>query len=381
MDLDESDQDDEEDTEHQIELYNKGTHLNNEDSDEDLSNDPINPGCITNPIDDQELKLETGNINDLSDEDNDDVYTSQSCKESLAKFRAISQKLNKSPNSKALFVEICQEKECSTPHNAKRDIRTRCNSPKDKQHGTDRAYHINQIDLNLARDLVNILEPFYEITLIVSTCGGAQISQVVVFIDQITSHLSSIISYQRDVYPAALRNACRAGLRLTNKYYTLTDCSPLYRVAMILNPSFKDEYFKLAKWEPEWISEAVRLARDMWESQYKPLTQPPPTRPNPRPKPQTGVLARLSGAFEARTGTALSDPLTMWLAGGLNLDDEGQPVSPLKWWIAQGRAGNNHGGLLQMALDVLSCPDTNWHVAYMEDGTEEKRDTKMQGKS
>ncbi|OAV91869.1 hypothetical protein PTTG_02656 [Puccinia triticina 1-1 BBBD Race 1] len=110
MDLDESNQDDEEDTEHQIELYNEGTHLNNEDS-----NDPINSGCITNPIDDQELELETGDINDLSDKDNDD-------------FQAILQKLNKLPNSKALFVEICQEKECLTPHNVERDVRTRWNS-------------------------------------------------------------------------------------------------------------------------------------------------------------------------------------------------------------------------------------------------------------
>jgi hypothetical protein len=46
----------------------------------------------------------------------------------------------------------------------------------------------------------------------------------------------------------------------------------------------------------------------------------------------------------------------MWLAGGLTLDDEGNPVDPLNWWIQQVHAGNNHGGFLQMALDVLSCP-------------------------
>jgi hypothetical protein len=49
-----------------------------------------------------------------------------------------------------------------------------------------------------------------------------------------------------------------------------------------------------------------------------------------------------------------TDPLNIWLAGGLTLDDKGQPVDPLKWWIQQGRAGNTHSGLLQMVLDVLS---------------------------
>jgi hypothetical protein len=62
--------------------------------------------------------------------------------------------------------------------------------------------------------------------------GASRILQVVVFIDQITSHLSTVISNKTNGYFAALRNACRAGIQLTNKYYTLTDCSPLYRVAM-----------------------------------------------------------------------------------------------------------------------------------------------------
>lgn len=70
----------------------------------------------------------------------------------------------------------------------------------------------------------------------------------------------------------------------------------------------------------------------------------------------TGVLAGLSGASEARAGQVLMDPLNVWLAGGLHLDDEGLPVNPLKWWISEGRRGNTYGGLLQMALDVLSCP-------------------------
>jgi hypothetical protein len=36
--------------------------------------------------------------------------------------------------------------------------------------------------------------------------------------------------------------------------------------------------------------------------------------------------------------------------------EDGQPFKPLKWWKQQQHAGNTHGGLLQMALDVLRCP-------------------------
>ncbi|KNE86805.1 hypothetical protein PSTG_19828 [Puccinia striiformis f. sp. tritici PST-78] len=110
---------------------------------------------------------------------------------------------------------------------------------KDKQLGPSREYHINKDDLDLASDLVEILQPFYEITLQLSTPGAARIADVVVFIDQITSHLSTTISDKKAEYPPALRNACRAGLQLTNKYYTLTDCLPIYRVAKVLHPHLK----------------------------------------------------------------------------------------------------------------------------------------------
>ncbi|OAV96872.1 hypothetical protein PTTG_09624, partial [Puccinia triticina 1-1 BBBD Race 1] len=202
----------------------------------------------------------------------------------------------------------------------------------------------------------------------------------------ITSHLSSAISEKRDEYapalekrdkyapalekrdeyPPALRNACRAGLQLTNKYYTLTDCSPLYWVAMILHPSFKDEYFKLAKWQPEWIEEAIRLTREMWEAHYKPTPQTSESQQaHPGIKPAKGILAGLIAASEARGGNTLVDPIHMWLAGGLTLTNEGQPVNPLKWWLQKRCAGNDHGGLVEMALDVLSCPATTVDVEQL----------------
>ena len=79
-------------------------------------------------------------------------------------------------------------------------------------------------------------------------------------------------------------------------------------------------------------------------------------------KTQTGILAALAEALEARGGSALTNPISMWLAGGLSLSDNGQPVDPLKLWMQQRRSGNTHGGLLQMALDLLSCPGKLLHL-------------------
>jgi hypothetical protein len=70
---------------------------------------------------------------------------------------------------------------------------------------------------------------------------------------------------------------------------------------------------------------------------------------------KTGTLAGLGEAEAAQGGNCLTDPLDIWLAEALILN-ENKPVNPLKWWLQQKRIGNTHGGLLQMALDVLSCP-------------------------
>lgn len=103
---------------------------------------------------------------------------------------------------------------------------------RDKQYGTPRRSHINQADIVLAQDLVQVLEPFYDITQQVSTKASTRVAEVVVMIDQVTATLSTVVANEDDRYPPALRNACRGGVLITNKYYSLTDCAPIYRIAM-----------------------------------------------------------------------------------------------------------------------------------------------------
>ncbi|KNE88707.1 hypothetical protein PSTG_17875, partial [Puccinia striiformis f. sp. tritici PST-78] len=225
------DEEDLEDPGDQIRMFTEDGSGDEDEDDDDTGNDHRDT-VASNLIDVDEIELEDDDLNEMSDEGEDNRYTTESCKASLAKFRAIARKLNKSPNSKARFKELCQDHECPYCN-----ARQQCESL--------------VLLLAASMDLVEVLQPFYGITLQVSLCGAAWIADIVVFIDQITSHLSSAVSDKCDDYPLALRNACRAGLWLTNKYYTLTDCSPLYRVAMVLHPSFKDEYFKLAKWQPD----------------------------------------------------------------------------------------------------------------------------------
>ncbi|KAI7961171.1 hypothetical protein MJO28_001660 [Puccinia striiformis f. sp. tritici] len=74
----------------------------------------------------EELDIE--DINNLSDEEEDNQYTSQPCRQSLAKFQVIARKLKKLPNSKKLFADICEEHTIQTPHRIPQDVQTRWNS-------------------------------------------------------------------------------------------------------------------------------------------------------------------------------------------------------------------------------------------------------------
>lgn len=96
--------------------------------------------------------------------------------------------------------------------------------------------------------------------------------------------------------PASIRAAATLGKRTLNKYYTMTDLSEVYRIAMgkaffiyflfamlrltrrvVLHPRHKLDYFKAAKWDKEWIDTARQIVREEYERTYKaPVTSETP---------------------------------------------------------------------------------------------------------
>ncbi|KNF01908.1 hypothetical protein PSTG_04732 [Puccinia striiformis f. sp. tritici PST-78] len=98
-----SDNSEGEDAEGQIRRFD---HDATYDTDSDDNNDSRDDNESLHPHDlEPELNLE--DICGLSDEDEDnDLYTTSMCRQSLAKFRAVARKLRKSPNSKIEFVEL-----------------------------------------------------------------------------------------------------------------------------------------------------------------------------------------------------------------------------------------------------------------------------------
>ncbi|KAA1095326.1 hypothetical protein PGTUg99_022289, partial [Puccinia graminis f. sp. tritici] len=169
-----------EDPEEQIRPYSQGADESSSVHEDDQS--------VGQNDQDETESLDLDDIENASDEGESDLYTTDGCKQTLAKFCAIAKKLWYSPNSKDEFRKICREKGCVTPHTIERDVRTQWNStnaqlisiirceaaiPRDKRHGVERKYHIGQSDFGLARHLAEVLNIFYKITLQISIPGSA----------------------------------------------------------------------------------------------------------------------------------------------------------------------------------------------------------------
>ncbi|KAG6848965.1 hypothetical protein C0991_012306, partial [Blastosporella zonata] len=53
-----------------------------------------------------------------------------------------------------------------------------------------------------------------------------------------------------------------------NKYYSKTDTSNVYRIAIILHPKLKTKYFQQNGWDKQWIDTALEIIQEEW-SHYK----------------------------------------------------------------------------------------------------------------
>ena len=116
--------------------------------------------------------------------------------------------------------------------------------------------------------------------------------------EQITTVLED--SIDNDALPLVVCHAALQGYLMLNKYYSLTDESVVYRIAMsrlfhlfyitlltflfhflVLHPRYKTSYFVHAKWPQQWITDAETLAQKVWTEKYKKNIPKPAAQTNP----------------------------------------------------------------------------------------------------
>ncbi|KAI3998135.1 hypothetical protein K525DRAFT_215035 [Schizophyllum commune Loenen D] len=75
----------------------------------------------------------------------------------------------------------------------------------------------------------------------------------------------------------AIRAAANLAKKTLNWYYSLTDASETYRIAMVLHPRYKLNYFRTAGWTDKWIKAAELVTRATYAEKYQSCDIPPPT--------------------------------------------------------------------------------------------------------
>jgi hypothetical protein len=162
--------------------------------------------------------------------------------------------------------------------------------------------------------------------------------------DKLTDTLHTRLSTDRPYHPVIIA-AMKLARKKMDRYYSLTDSSNTYRIAMVLHPGLKLEYFRENRWEKEWIEQAEFLVREEYRAKYEKETS---TRvESSRKKPTTGFLS--FGNLSVRTRSCANE-LEQYLGSRLeDIENDGA----LKWW-----ANNRdlYPNLHRMALDYLSIP-------------------------
>ncbi|THH18835.1 hypothetical protein EUX98_g8893 [Antrodiella citrinella] len=98
-----------------------------------------------------------------------------------------------------------------------------------------------------------LVKVFYDATQYFSS-AAPNLAQVIPAMDLIDEHLNDNI-FKPDLHPA-IRIVLTMAKWLLNRYYSHTDVTPAYHIAMVLHPCHKLGYFADWNWEPKWIRNA-----------------------------------------------------------------------------------------------------------------------------
>jgi len=97
----------------------------------------------------------------------------------------------------------------------------------------------------------------------------------------VMDHIMNCLNQQTGMtYHPSLIAAMKLVSKKMDRYYLLTNSLPVYRIAMVLHPGMKLEYFCNHNWEAKWIEEAERLVRTKYVEQYEQQADEAPTMPS-----------------------------------------------------------------------------------------------------
>ena len=104
---------------------------------------------------------------------------------------------------------------------------------------------------------------------------SATVTTIIPAMDWITSNLNHQTG---KVYHPSFIAAMKLTYKKMDQYYSLTDSSHIYHIAMILHPGMKINYFCNQKWEEDWIEQAKTLIWEVYAANYEKATKASTTK-------------------------------------------------------------------------------------------------------
>jgi hypothetical protein len=208
-----------------------------------------------------------------------------------------------------------------------------------------RKFELEMEEWTIAEDLVAVLLQYKNATLFFSQ-DSASVAAVIPAMDRISNHLN----YKTGkAYHPSIAVAMKLARKKMDRYYSLTDSSTTYRIAMVLHPGMKLEYFRNHQWKGEWIKEAERLVREEYIARYEKVANESNMKPANTKNSKTTNDGGIASFGDLSVTTA---PRASEIQEYLNYPVE-NVKDPLKWWVDNQHAYPN---LHRMALDYLSIP-------------------------
>nr|GAT45036.1 predicted protein [Mycena chlorophos] len=237
----------------------------------------------------------------------------------------------------------------------------------------------------LISQMAEVLIPFKDATMRVSSNKHPRIFEVIPLIDILNEHLEDVAKQehadvfvheqdpkaakdpkmksknakpkQRPTFVSVRVSAVRA-LGVVDKYYSKTDDSIMYRAGLLLHPCYGKAYMRRVGWELEWIETAVGLLRTQWRTNYRDEGEDDEISIVPKKRSKFDVLDAVPVHSDPFEHFINSEPIA-----------KGNCEDPILWWGTQSpyssvaaRKKKNNVVLIRMAQDFLGAPATSVEI-------------------
>ncbi|CAB4397004.1 unnamed protein product [Rhizophagus irregularis] len=125
---------------------------------------------------------------------------------------------------------------------------------------------------NILRELCHIFKMFYDASLYMSNSQFVTLSSSIPIYNSLLEHLKKLLDENNKKYyckSLEVRLAITKGYEKLKTYYSKTDDSHTYAIAIIIDPQFKLSYYQKQKWEQHYIDATKQIFTDTFKNNYQ----------------------------------------------------------------------------------------------------------------